>query len=561
MKTPSSYKLDDIEIRELREKIKNELRFKETVSQLSGVINSLPDIIFYKNTNGEYINCNKAFENYFNIKEHSIIGKTDREIFPEELAVIISDSDSSIVKSKQPTISENTFLKPDGTNEYLEIIKMPFIDASDNLLGVIGVARIITGRKEIEEALRKSEEQYRQLIDTMNEGVAILNGEGVMTYVNSKFCEMLRYEREEVINKTTFDFIDSNKPLTMTSQISENVNGSEKYYEMEWLRKDGTKLITFVSPSEISDDDGKLSGRLVILTDITLLKDIENELNQKNYELKETLDNLKSTQAQLVDSEKMASLGQLTAGIAHEINNPINYVAGNISPLKLDLKDLKKLIAKFRELDDCKNINDKIEEIKELRNELDIDFLFEEIDNLLKGIDEGAKRTKDIVSGLRIFSRLDESDFKQADIHEGIDSTLILLNNKLKNRIKVIKEFATMPKIECLPGKLNQVFMNILNNSAQAIEGEGEILIKTKMIDDNVIISIKDNGPGIPEKVKKHIFEPFFTTKDVGSGTGLGLPITLGIIENHDGKIEVNSSPGEGSEFVITLPRYRKNKM
>ena len=563
MNSGDRFRISEKEKEELKNKIQKEKESFERKHILSGLMNTLPELIFYKSKDGVFLGCNKAFEEYFNITEKELIGKTDFDLFPKEQAVRLRKIEQDLIENLQPQVYEENVKHPNGTVHLMEVYRLPFVDSHNELVGILGVERNITERKAMENALKKSEKQFRQLIETMNEGVAILNKQGLMTYVNSKLCDMLGYSKEEMLNRPTFDFIDSNKPLSHRYQTAAQED-TVKYYEMEWLKKDGSTLITLVSPSDIYDKN-ELTGRLVILTDITLLKKTEYQLSLKNIQLhrsnkkiKETLDNLKAAQAQLIDAEKMASLGQLTAGIAHEINNPINFVSGNINPLKLDLDDMKELIRKFRNMCHVGPSKDNIKELQDYIEELDLDYLFEEIDQLLGGIEEGAKRTRDIVAGLRNFSRLDEDDFKQADIHEGLDSTLILLKNKLKNRITVQKQYDKIPKIECLPGKLNQVFMNILNNAAQAIEDQGEIIIKTLLKDDKIIISIKDNGPGIPEETKKHIFEPFFTTKDVGAGTGLGLSISKGIIDKHEGTIEVYSEPGQGTEFIITLPKFQK---
>lgn len=279
------------------------------------------------------------------------------------------------------------------------------------------------------------------------------------------------------------------------------------------------------------------------------------ELDRKNRQLGATLGKLQSTQSQLVQSEKMASLGQLTAGIAHEINNPINFVTGNIGPLTRDIEDIKELLMKVKALETSTNISESLKEVKEFGEEIDTDFLFEEIEMLLTGMRDGANRTKEIVLGLKNFSRLDEQDFKMADVHDGIDSTLTLLNNKFKGRITVHKDYATIPRIECLPGKLNQVFMNLLNNALDAMPEIGEIFISTKEEEGEMLrISIRDTGAGMKEEVLEHIFEPFFTTKDVGAGTGLGLSISYGIIQQHKGEITATSTLGEGSEFIIRIP-------
>jgi len=276
--------------------------------------------------------------------------------------------------------------------------------------------------------------------------------------------------------------------------------------------------------------------------------------NQMTASLQEARDKMQRTQILLVQSEKMASLGQLTAGIAHEINNPVNFVSSNVNPLRRDIAELLNVLAKYEETVSAQQLHEKFKNVEALKKKLDVPYLKEEIDNLLNGIQEGAHRTSEIVKGLRSFTRLDEDERKPADINQGIESALLMLKHQIKNRVEVIKDFGDMPKIMCYPGKLNQALLNILANASQAIEGWGKIFIKTSYDGEIVAISIKDTGKGMTAEVKKHIFEPFFTTKPVGEGTGLGLPITYGIIEAHDGNIEVYSEPGKGSEFVITLP-------
>jgi signal transduction histidine kinase len=283
-------------------------------------------------------------------------------------------------------------------------------------------------------------------------------------------------------------------------------------------------------------------------------------LKKTNNELSTTLTELKQTQSQLVNAEKMASLGQLTAGIAHEINNPINFVVSNVKPLRRDIEDIQKLVQKYEDVNLTSDINEKIKEVNAFRKEIDYDYVKEEIANLLTGIEEGALRTADIVKGLRVFSRLDENDLKKINITDGIESTLTLLNSEISNTMTLVKNYSDIPKIECYPGKMNQVFMNILNNAIFAIKEnkerkeKGVLVITTSSDVVFVKISIKDNGLGMSEAVKAKVFEPFFTTKDVGKGTGLGMSITFSIIQDHRGTIEVNTEYGKGTEFIITLP-------
>lgn len=291
------------------------------------------------------------------------------------------------------------------------------------------------------------------------------------------------------------------------------------------------------------------------------------ELQEANEELQVTLSNLKETQTQLVDAEKMASLGQLTAGIAHEINNPINFVTSNITPLKRDLEEVYEIVDAYAAVNE-ENSKEGLDKARELMEDLDYEYLKEEIDSLVGGISDGALRTKEIVQGLRTFSRLDEDAIKQADLHENLDSTMVLLNNKTKGQVEIMREYdEQISSIDCYPGKLNQVFMNILNNGIYAVnhktyeEGEKPCLsVKTELKDDIVEITLSDNGVGMDETTKKKLFEPFFTTKEVGEGTGLGMSIVFKIIEKHNGTISVKSELGKGSDFIITLPLRQPNE-
>ncbi|HEX7755615.1 MAG TPA: 7TM diverse intracellular signaling domain-containing protein [Niabella sp.] len=304
--------------------------------------------------------------------------------------------------------------------------------------------------------------------------------------------------------------------------------------------------------------------RLIKEQNIILEKEVRNrteELEHANEELQEAMTQIKSTQAKLVETEKMASLGQLTAGIAHEINNPINFVTSNIRPLEADVADLAEVIKMYEGLDLSKEIQPQIEEIEQFKREIDLNYLNEEINTLLSGIKEGASRTSEIVKGLRSFARVDEANWKHVNINDGIESTLLLVKNTFPSNFELVKELGDIPKIECAAGSINQVFMNIITNGVQAIKEEqqksnrvGRLEITTAVEGEFVVIRIRDNGSGMPEEIKSKIFDPFFTTKDVGEGTGLGLSIVQGIIEKHNGFIEVVTELGQGTTFVIGLP-------
>jgi hypothetical protein len=285
------------------------------------------------------------------------------------------------------------------------------------------------------------------------------------------------------------------------------------------------------------------------------------DMQKQKRELELTVENLKLAQSQLIQSEKMASVGVLTAGIAHELNNPINFMSGNVHPLQQDMEEVFALLEKYNQTISKNDLGIYFTEVDELKEEMDFSYLIQEIYSLLKGIEEGANRSSEIIKGLRSFSRLDDEACQIYDIHEGIDSSLVLLQNKIiDKKILVRKDYGDFEGVECFPSKLNQVIMNILTNSLQAMEaGKGELVIQTVSSAIGIKIIIKDNGKGMAPDVKEHIFDPFFTTKEVGKGTGLGLSISYGIIEKHNGNIDVISEPGKGTEFIISLPRTQSN--
>ncbi len=288
-------------------------------------------------------------------------------------------------------------------------------------------------------------------------------------------------------------------------------------------------------------------------------KQIEIE-RLRNGELKSALNQLeaahrelKQTQAQLVHAGKMAGIGQLTAGIAHEINNPINFVVSSIRPLTRNIQAVSRIIESLL-ADDPGTPEQRFEQLREMAVEEEMPEIIEEIEALLGGIQSGAERTAGIVAKLRTFSRLDESDLKQTDLHEGLESTLTLLGGKLGDRIALCREYGALPPVDCYPGQINQLFMNLLTNAVEAIDGAGEIIISTSTDGTTVEVAVCDTGRGIAPENLERIFDPFFTTKDVGEGTGLGLAISYGIVRKHGGEIGVSSSVGSGSTFRVRLP-------
>ncbi|MDZ8185758.1 MAG: response regulator [Nostoc sp. ChiSLP02] len=298
------------------------------------------------------------------------------------------------------------------------------------------------------------------------------------------------------------------------------------------------------------------------------LQQSETRYREQATQLEIAFRQLQDTQSQLVQSEKMSSLGYLVAGVAHEINNPVNFIYGNLIHASQYIQDLLELLHLYE-----KNTTEPSLEIAEQAEAMDLPFLIKDLPNMLASMKVGAERIREIIQSLRNFSRLDEAEMKPVDIHDGLDSTLLILQNRLKAStnypsIQVIKQYGDLPLVDCYAGQLNQVFMNLLANAIDALEEyqqekylqnsqswQSQIWIRTTVINNQyVAIQIADNGPGMTEDVLKHLFDPFFTTKPVGKGTGLGLSISYQIVAKHGGNMQCISTPGQGAEFTLTIP-------
>jgi len=282
----------------------------------------------------------------------------------------------------------------------------------------------------------------------------------------------------------------------------------------------------------------------------------EAELLRRNQELTELNEKLSRAQEQLLQSEKLASIGQLAAGVAHEINNPISFVFSNFGTLQTYVVDLLRVLVRYEQAEKFISDPEVVAQIAALRKQVDLDFLMDDVPVLMSESREGIERVRKIVQDLKDFSRVDaHQDWQWVNLHHGIDSTLNIVNNEVKYKADIVKEYGDIPEVECLPSQINQVIMNIVVNGAHAISGpRGRITIRTGAGEGHVWIEIADTGSGIPKAIQSRIFDPFFTTKPIGSGTGLGLSLSYGIIKKHHGKIGVRSEPGQGTVFRIELP-------
>jgi PAS domain S-box-containing protein len=459
------------------------------------------------------------------------------------------------------------------------LLSAELINLGDELC-MVAVMTDITDRKQAEEALRESQRALATLMSNLP-GMAYRfrnDADRSMEFVSEGCYQLAGYYPEEFIGTRQISLSElthpddrdtfcnavevalrENRPYQLTYRIT------SKSGEVKWVWEQGLGVFS---------ESGELIALEGLITDISEQKRSEEallrsqtELTQQKLQLENTLHELQQTQAVLIHTEKMSTLGQMVAGVAHEINNPVSSVCGNLVHLSHYTDDLLDLLALYQEnfLQPPAVIQDKIEEIE-------LDFLLEDLPKAMSSMQVGADRIREIVRSLQIFSRKDDNKMSRVNLHEGIDGTLLILQSRLRAKgahpeIAVIKEYGNLPLVECYAGKVNQVFMNLIGNAIDAIEeynqerslvevkaNRSKIKIKTELQNSNVIVRIFDNGPGMPEEVSKQLFDAFFTTKPAGKGTGLGLSISDKVVKEHGGKLSCVSAPGQGAEFIIELP-------
>ena len=383
------------------------------------------------------------------------------------------------------------------------------------------------------EQLKKSEKRQKLIFEGSPVGMILVNTERKVVEINSATLAMIRRTSEEVIGRFCHEvFCPDERDNCLRFDKEDTMNSSER--TIIDSRGKRVPVLKKVIPIEIEGETFLLEG----FVDISERKALE---------------------AQLIHSEKMASIGQLAAGVAHEINNPTGFVASNLNTLSeytgdvaAVLKECGHLLSLCEELDG--GTGESARRAQELWKESDLDYVLEDLGNLIKESIEGTDRIRKIVGDLKDFSRTDKHEAEEININEAIDKTLNVAWNEIKYKAEVVKEYGDLPYITCLAGQIDQAILNILVNAAQAMKEKGTITIRTYVKDENVCVEISDTGVGIPPDIQKKMFDPFFTTKPVGEGTGLGLNITYNIIRQHNGDIAVHSKPGEGTTFTISLP-------
>jgi len=577
-----AYSLSLCELQQMEramEQLRQDLKASE--SRFRNVIEKNADGIAIVNKGGLVCFANPSAEALFNCKAEELLG----QVFFGELVVEGSacdiEMDTDIIPQVGKTEAPGTRVvqtEVEAIRKHKEnaVVEMRVVETEwEGEMAYLATLRDITDRKRAEEMLWL----YDRAIAATSTGVTISDAthpEHPIIYCNPAFESMTGYRREEILGKNC-QFLQGSETDPVAVEIISKAlqTKSECKVILKNYRKDGTTFWNCFSISPVRDITGKLTHFIGVQRDITQSKQAEEALHKSEAQSREqaaqlaaALEELKATHSQLVQSEKMSSLGLLIAGVAHEINNPVSFIHGNLAHLKNYTEDLFHYLELYEH-----HYPNPVEEIQQEREDNDLDFLAEDLPRILSSMSVGVDRICQIVQSLRNFSRHDDSQMKPVNLHEGIDSTLLILNHGLKGNgekppIQIVKEYGNLPPVECFAGPINQVFMNILSNAIDALEEArskqtnqqmpeiaSQVRISTEVVGNFVEIKIADNGPGITEEVKQRIFDTFFTTKPIGKGTGMGLSISYQIIvERHKGELSCNSELGNGTEFTIRLP-------
>lgn len=533
-----------------RQRMEKALRDSEALFE--SLVQSLPQNIFRKDREGRFVFANQRFCETVGHPLNELLGKTDFELFPAEMAAKYVADDRRILQTGEPLDTVEEHRLPDGRRLFVQVAKTLVADAQGNVVGVQGIFWDVTAKWLAEERVAQSERRYRQLTEATLDAIVLTDEKDRILLFNPAAERMFGYRSQEVVG-TAASFLASDELRSARAEVMQRFLKSREAHaigstrEMVARHKDGSEIAVEVALSVFSlADTARGADRAGPVHFLAAIRDVTERTKMR---------------ATLVRNEKMASIGLLSAGMAHEINNPLSFVSNNLVVLQRDC------LALFELVDELDKNRDRLHKAdpelaqawQEKADDIDLDYLREHLGRLLTRTRDGVDRVTRIIHSLRGMARTDSPRRQETDLTDIINSSLEILHGKYKRfGIEVVQEHDGIPRVPCVSTQISQVVLNLLVNAFQAVEcyriEGGKIWVRTRRSQGCLVLEVADNGVGIPPENHARIFDPFFTTKEVGEGTGLGLSISHHIIAGHDGRVEVESSPGAGACFRIYLP-------
>jgi len=549
-----------------RERAEGALRASEAFYH--SLVEGLPQNIVRKDLGGRFTFANSRACATLGRRPVEIVGRTDADFFPPELAEKYRRDDAAVLGTGASFETIEGHVTPDGERRDMLVIKGPLRDTAGAVMGVQVIFWDVTASKRAERELAASEERFALAVRGSNAGIWDWDIATGVIYCSPRIQELFGLEEREVVDalrrfEARLHPDDRDRIMrALDDHLTRRVPYDEEYRfqaasgEHRWFHARGQALW---------DDAGRPVRMAGSISDISRRKEIEDQLRAQNLRLQEMAlserqahEALKLAQCRMVETAKLAGLGQMVAGVAHEINNPLAFVTNNLAVLQRDLESILAYVALYAEADPL--LADALPELAgrlgAYRERVDLDYTLANLANLLQRTRGGLDRIQQIVKGLRTFARLDEGDLGVADLNDGITSTVdIILGHARKRDVRIEVDLGPLPPVSCYLAKINQVVMNLVGNAIDACAEGGTVVVRSGADGEGVRIEVVDDGCGIDPAIRDRIFDPFFTTKPVGVGTGLGLSISYGIVQDHGGSIEVEPAPGgRGTRFAVRLP-------